>query len=369
MRSNIRAGFTLIELMVAMALTMFIMVILSQAFVISLETFSALKGIGDMQEKLRSASVIIRDDLTKDHFDGSLRVSQLTPARRPQAGFFAVMHGTAPVAATAAAAGSGYVLEGTEATTGFASFRATNQVLYMTVKRKGNRTQDYYTAAIANNPANPEVAKFFSKQTAYTMNPNVDLPSATQTDPFNAGPTAFYSSQWAEVIYYLEQTGTTEEPNNPTSPFGTPIFSLKRAQFVMVPDSTNVNQVPTIPGANLPTFQTMSCTAPGSALTFYSPSDAATGQRIISALPAFLSTPAVRDRVTLSVAATVVTPNVTSFHIQVMPVGTTTFQDPAGQLYDTTNINAAALRGIQISLRVFEPKTRQTRQMTIVQDL
>ena len=48
-----RAGFTLIELMVAMALTVFIMVILSQAFILSLDTFSGMKGIGDMQQIFR----------------------------------------------------------------------------------------------------------------------------------------------------------------------------------------------------------------------------------------------------------------------------------------------------------------------------
>lgn len=45
-------GFTLIELMVAMALTLFIMTILSQAFTLAIDTFSALKGIGDMQVNL-----------------------------------------------------------------------------------------------------------------------------------------------------------------------------------------------------------------------------------------------------------------------------------------------------------------------------
>ena len=44
MRSRTRAGFTLIELMVAMTLTLVIMAILSQAFVLALESFAVLKG-------------------------------------------------------------------------------------------------------------------------------------------------------------------------------------------------------------------------------------------------------------------------------------------------------------------------------------
>src|SRR5438034_10540819 len=92
-----RAGFTLVELMVAMALTMFIMVILSQAFVLSLETFAAMKGLGDMQIDLRTATNILRDDLSQDHFEGKRRLSDLGTGgvplivqQPPQAGFFAV---------------------------------------------------------------------------------------------------------------------------------------------------------------------------------------------------------------------------------------------------------------------------------------
>src|SRR6516225_5172358 len=102
MRARTRTGFTLIELMVAMALTLFIMVILSQAFVTSLETFSGMKALGDMQQDLRSAMVMLRDDLSQDHFEGKRRLSDLTTAtlptsemqtHRPQAGFFAVRRG------------------------------------------------------------------------------------------------------------------------------------------------------------------------------------------------------------------------------------------------------------------------------------
>ena len=53
-----RPGFTLVEMMVAMGLTIFLMVILSQCFVQGLETFSGLKTIGDMQEELRTAMTL-----------------------------------------------------------------------------------------------------------------------------------------------------------------------------------------------------------------------------------------------------------------------------------------------------------------------
>src|SRR4051812_40305194 len=75
MRTRSRTGFTLVEMMVAMALTLFIMVILTQAFTLSLDTFSGMKGIGDMQMQLRVAEVILREDLRADHLEGKRRLS------------------------------------------------------------------------------------------------------------------------------------------------------------------------------------------------------------------------------------------------------------------------------------------------------
>src|SRR6516162_8020749 len=91
-----RQGFTLVEMLVAMALTLFIMVILSQAFITGLDTFSKLKGIGDMEETLRVAINNLRSDLTLDHFEGKRRLSDpaFLLAGPPQQGFFRVYQAT-----------------------------------------------------------------------------------------------------------------------------------------------------------------------------------------------------------------------------------------------------------------------------------
>jgi prepilin-type N-terminal cleavage/methylation domain-containing protein len=62
-RTAIRRGFTLSELLVAMALITLLMSILSQAFVEGLGTFRHLKGIGDMSEQLRAACFQLRTDV------------------------------------------------------------------------------------------------------------------------------------------------------------------------------------------------------------------------------------------------------------------------------------------------------------------
>jgi hypothetical protein len=58
-----RRAFTITELLVAFALIIFIMSILSAAFAAGMKTFSQIKGAGDMSEELRAAAVKLRSDV------------------------------------------------------------------------------------------------------------------------------------------------------------------------------------------------------------------------------------------------------------------------------------------------------------------
>ena len=84
-----RAAFTLVEMLVSMALILFIMVILSQAFTTGLQVFRQLKGLGDMEERLRSTSQILRRDLAAYHFENYRKLSDPTfwSDGPPQQGF------------------------------------------------------------------------------------------------------------------------------------------------------------------------------------------------------------------------------------------------------------------------------------------
>jgi hypothetical protein len=311
------------------------------------------------------------------------------------------------------------------------------------------------------------------------------MPSATTTLPYTGGTQAFYSSQWAEVIYYLKRTGSTEEPNNPTSNLGTPTFELYRAQFVMVPDGTELRKAttpapntnvfvappPTAPAAQFTQFDNWSRTifhqmstsvenvgvaGPRWELWFPSPAEAARGIRLlkntgtVSGLTAFNTQIPVGTTYNPLTARVIVNeapvlPNVLSFQVKTMAhvqpwdgataylandivwfnnisfraiVGNTGQQPGSPQsnawrqmlapdvplspfafadippspmtspvanrvrLYDTTLINVGltntfggattnrfGLKAIQITIRVFDHKTRQTRQVSIVQDL
>jgi prepilin-type N-terminal cleavage/methylation domain-containing protein len=66
-----RRGFTLSELLVSMALIVFIMVILSEAFTTGVQAFRDLKAVGDLNERLRTASAQLRTDLLAAHFEST----------------------------------------------------------------------------------------------------------------------------------------------------------------------------------------------------------------------------------------------------------------------------------------------------------
>src|ERR1700722_11349088 len=68
-KSNSRRAFTLVELMVAMALIVFIMSILSAAFAAASKSYRDLKAAGDLAEQLRGVMTLLCRDLAAPHFD------------------------------------------------------------------------------------------------------------------------------------------------------------------------------------------------------------------------------------------------------------------------------------------------------------
>src|SRR5262245_24995887 len=136
-----RQGFTLIELMVSVALIVLILAVLAEAFAVGLDSFGRLKAVGDMAYRLRGAAHQIRTDLAGDHFEGAMRLSDANfgSPRRPACGFFQIRQF------------AGSYVEGQ--CDGVNSVRAPgpgggSHVLYMTVKRRGNRAEDFFSAHV-----------------------------------------------------------------------------------------------------------------------------------------------------------------------------------------------------------------------------
>ena len=73
-----RTGFSLVEVLVSMALILFIMSILAGAFGAASQAVSDLKAAGDLAEKLRAATSVLKRDLEAPHFyDGVNGSSQI----------------------------------------------------------------------------------------------------------------------------------------------------------------------------------------------------------------------------------------------------------------------------------------------------
>jgi prepilin-type N-terminal cleavage/methylation domain-containing protein len=246
-----RSGFTLVELMVAMALIMFIMAILSEAFTEGMKSFRHLKATADMAERLRAVSNILHKELGADHFDAKRRMSGADEWNNGPAteGFVRVYHG------------SPRTLEGADVTevglgTPFLnSYRTTDHMLHFTAKLRGNERGDFFSTG------------------------SLPAGSLLTTSPLLLGPRHYqeganpnvYNSQWAEIAYFLRPTGDNAK--------GTPLYSLYRRQLLLVPDNGlltgNVAK-----GANVPATATaqyeypeMSASYNGANVYFNNPRD------------------------------------------------------------------------------------------------
>jgi type II secretory pathway pseudopilin PulG len=146
-RRGNRPSFTLVELLVAMALIIFIMTILTEAFSAGTGVFRTLKAQGDMTERLRNASNLLVDDLRQPHFDlNQKKLSNLhtSPANTPLAGYFYIQQLPS-------------TLEGNDGNPIHCSFRmnpAGTPALCFTVRRNGIQPSDYFTARVYGQNAN-----------------------------------------------------------------------------------------------------------------------------------------------------------------------------------------------------------------------
>jgi prepilin-type N-terminal cleavage/methylation domain-containing protein len=229
-----RAGFTLVELLVAMALIIFIMAILSEAFVAATKTFRDLKALGDMAERLRTASNVLRRYLAADHFEGRRRLSDANfwVNGPPQEGFFRVYQGTAATAAPPPPLPSPLVAstnynEGTDPDASQPSFITTNMALHFTAKLRGNTRNDFFMASVP---------------TGSILLTNTFLGPSDSRYQDTTSPNPSYNAQWAEVAFFLRALPDTAN--------GNPLYALYMRQRSAVPDNGGqiIETTTTLPG-------------------------------------------------------------------------------------------------------------------------
>jgi prepilin-type N-terminal cleavage/methylation domain-containing protein len=206
-----RQGFTIVEMLVAMALIMFIMAILSQAFVSGIGAFRVLKASGDMAEKLRATTQLLQRDLAADHFEGKKRLSNpnFWLNGPPQQGYFQIWQA------------NGGNPEGLDFD-GVTSFRTTapGHTLAFTIKMRGNQMGDFLSAS---GPLSG-VASFGPAESRYQNTSG-----------------GSYNYQWAEVAWFLQPQPDTTVADAATP--AVPLFTLFRRQRLAVPDNSLVPQL------------------------------------------------------------------------------------------------------------------------------
>lgn len=216
-----RGGYTLVEMMVAAAVSILIMVILTGAFQSGLDTFRKLRVQGNSMERLRSARTTLGDDLASPHFRATANgespldyvsgqdltkfQSSWTP---PSEGFFRIWQGPDPDS------GLPFLPEGTD--NGNLLFaRARTHGLHFTVRRRGAGPEHVFRTTDIVRPVGA------------TVFPTNFIDPVDYREPV-AVPRPAYISQWAEVAWFVAPNGTSAN--------GLPLFNLYRRQKLVVPN-------------------------------------------------------------------------------------------------------------------------------------
>lgn len=253
-----RAGLTLVEMLIALALSIFIMAIMSEAFVKGLEAFGNFKALADLEQRLRTVANIIRRDLKAPHFENSKKLSECTDSGRAmpmldglKAGTYTSVEATAllrqlaPYQLKTPSEGffsieewpnrrpnrSTMFLEGADAS-GRPSYRdlpafgggtiaVPSDTLHFTSRLEGNEPTNF----------------FYGKVRAGTLATDLDsaglMSGSTRYD--NSG-NGMYTSQAAELLYFLGLDGSQNIPG--VSTVGGPVltFNLYRQAWLLVPN-------------------------------------------------------------------------------------------------------------------------------------
>jgi prepilin-type N-terminal cleavage/methylation domain-containing protein len=388
-----RQGFTLVEMLVSLALTIFLMAIITEAFVIGLEAFRDMGAIGSMDAKLRSATTQILRDLSGSHFEGDKRLSLMSPDGSfvpPQTGFFVYGEGTYPVPVPPMPPGPlpgpappppppvPTQPEGMDAD-GHASERDTNDFLHFTVRRNGN-DQDQV---------------FFAKVAPTSLLDGLSIGSY-DSSPANG----IYTGQWIEVVYFLRPDPQQRTTTNKERTYaGLPLYTLYRRELVMLSDLHHqaVSSVsdpafydqhdlsahfvpppppdPTIMPPPPPQPPTWELNTPalinqliddGAGNLF--PDRRFGGRNRPNYLTLQEQCPTKPDRWRGDQLLT----DVLSFDVKVLTLSGTDLVDYNG-IYDTgldqASLPTEGIRALQIRIRVWDEKTRQTREVTLLQPM
>lgn len=252
---NSKRGFTLVELLVSMAIIIFMLSIMSQAFVIATTCMSGLKGVGELLDKGRPVLAVLQKDLSAYHFDGYRRLSDADfwDNGPPRQGYFQIYEGGQIVTTMGAvvlwpsgavvtpkggaAGGLETVIEGTT-TDGVTYNRSGNHRLAFTSRLSGKNPEDFYVTAFEqyfdNNGIHPDCQNLIGQNLIGLFNTNYVLKTSKNSQRYDFTPGILHS-QWAEIAYFTLANNRTAN--------GTPLMNLYRQQKAVLPSNAEANDL------------------------------------------------------------------------------------------------------------------------------
>jgi prepilin-type N-terminal cleavage/methylation domain-containing protein len=308
-----KKAFTLVELMVSMAIIIFMLSIMSQAFVIATTCMSGLKGVGELLDKGRPVLAVLQKDLSAYHFDGYRRLSDdnFWDYGPPSQGYFQIYEGGASSYEGTTADGVTYQRSGS----------ASDHRLAFTSRLSGKNPEDFYVTAFEQYFDNVDYSRLVRLFNNYDTQSGFFNNSSTLQTSKNAQRYDFTQgvlhSQWAEIAYFTKSNSRTAN--------GTPLMDLYRQQRAVLPSNLEANglspgfpmsnMMPTPPyppnTSKMPYYENFSCIKKAGNIYFNSPSDLTMpSNRMVSGVPNTLST---------HVNSDLLITDVISFDVRILP--------------------------------------------------
>jgi prepilin-type N-terminal cleavage/methylation domain-containing protein len=227
-----RQGFTLVELLVSMAIIIFMLSIMSQAFVIATTCMQGMKTVGELIDKVRPVMTIMQRDLAADHFDGTKKLcdSDFWEYGPPREGYFSVFQYNFSEQETP--------ISGAGSVKYYISNSISNHALTFTSRLPGKNPTEFYTAEYPT-AHKARMNGIYNYPNAFSS--NIDYMKVQNARRFDFISDIIHC-KWAEIAYFIKKNDSVV----PKDPAGTsvdlPLHDLYRQQRVILPDVSDMNK-------------------------------------------------------------------------------------------------------------------------------
>lgn len=228
-----RKGFTLVELLVSMAIIIFMLSIMSQAFVIATTCMQGMKTVGELIDKVRPVMTIMQRDLAADHFDGTKKLCDLDfwDYGPPREGYFSVFQYNVSEQETPVS-GAGSVKY-------YISNSTSNHALTFTSRLPGKNPTEFYTAEYPAAYKAMMNGIYNYPNATYAANPAYMMPQNAKR--FDFIPDIIHC-RWAELAYFIKPNGSVVARDPTGTSVDLPLHDLYRQQRVILPDVSDMNK-------------------------------------------------------------------------------------------------------------------------------